>query len=278
MPGPYNPNYQVQTDDKDLLTLSEKLNVPYQDLTNANPNINSISEGQYITVPTPQATFTGSTKHKNLTAPTGSFIASGGTVALGVNQTTKKQTPTVAPLPVLPPNSTIYDPVYVRQQANAFNPAAQGANSFTSGNPATPANVAQTQYNINNQVANGVLPNSVPQGTYIINPSTGKPASEQEMMSNGYVYNNYTKQWELGGTGQPPGTPVTQQQQAAETPAYLQNVNYNGQTMPAWKAELYAKRAARKGRERAERAQALAQQEQLRSDTGSTTLSIRLGS
>lgn len=45
-----NP-YQVQETDKDLLTLSARLGVPFPTLKNLNPSITSISQGQFINVP-----------------------------------------------------------------------------------------------------------------------------------------------------------------------------------------------------------------------------------
>lgn len=45
-----NP-YQVQETDKDLLTLSARLGVPFPTLKQLNPSITSISQGQFINVP-----------------------------------------------------------------------------------------------------------------------------------------------------------------------------------------------------------------------------------
>ena len=54
LPPGYQP-YQVQQEDKDLLTLAARLNVPFQTLKQANSSITSISQGQFINVPKPPA-------------------------------------------------------------------------------------------------------------------------------------------------------------------------------------------------------------------------------
>lgn len=298
---PDNTDYQVTQADKDLLTLSQRLNVDYQQLKQANPSIKSISPGQFINIPTKQ-TFTGVTPGnikpvvpKN--TPTGSFLSGGGTLSLGVTPP-KQSTPKAPQIPQL---AQQYANQYINsmQQASQLNPKVySGPNSFTRAGGQVPT--AQLQYNINAMVAAGQLPKTIPTGTSIINPQTGQPASQQEMQSNGYVYNNFTKSWELGGTGLPPQTQTTPDGQQTPTPAYLQIVNYNGTSMPAWEAELRAKKAAgvttralssreqRQQQIRNKRAKDAAYQAQLnaknnkpvevRNDTGSTVLSLRLGS
>lgn len=43
--------YQIKEEDEDLLTTANNLGVPYDLLTQANPNIQSVSQGQFINVP-----------------------------------------------------------------------------------------------------------------------------------------------------------------------------------------------------------------------------------
>lgn len=266
-------DYQVGETDHDLLTLAAKLNVDYNKLKQANPTIKSISEGQFISVPVDIAKqFTGRTPGniKPVITPTGSFIGGGGTVVKGVTPTTPKP-------PKIPDIAQQYANQYISsmQQASMLNPQVyHGANSFVGVGGQVPT--AEIQFSINQQVASGVLPNFVPTGTSIINPETGIPVTQAEMQANGYKYNNFTKGWELGGSGEPPATSTTANGEEVPTPAYLQIINYNGNTMPAWKAELMAKRAARKSRQRLKAAQQPIVEQ--RDDTAGTTLNLRLGS
>lgn len=51
-PQSSNPlSYQVAPEDRDLLTLAEKLKTDYPTLVNLNPSITSISQGQFINIP-----------------------------------------------------------------------------------------------------------------------------------------------------------------------------------------------------------------------------------
>lgn len=85
--------YQVTAQDKDLATLAANLGMDFQAVQQANPYINSISEGQYITVPTtapniaPTVNAIGNIVPA-ATVPTGSFLAGGGTSALGFKAAT----------------------------------------------------------------------------------------------------------------------------------------------------------------------------------------------
>lgn len=292
---PFNQQqeYQVKPQDRDLLTLAANLNVPFKELKAANPDIKSISTGQYIKVPTVIKAKPGTVK-----VPTGSFLAGGpkNPVALGV----VPNMPKINPAAISPQVAPSGNEILAQRQAQQFagiNPYQQGANSFT-GAGGTKVNTVELQNNINQQIQAGQLPQVVPMGTNIINPATGKPVSSAEMVANGYVYNNYTKQYELGGTNSKPTSNNTTTNSNGDTvPAWQQNVNYNGQIMPAWKAELMYKRqngidtvtsykdqvkqGIRKRTAAKERADQLARakaQEPLRSDSPSTTLAIRLGS
>lgn len=280
MPDPIK-DYQVQEQDKDLLTLAANLNVDYNKLKEANPFTKSISPGQFINVPTNTDALTA--KQRFSQTGTGTFFSGGrfNTVSPGVapkgfvSTVPKTSNAPKTGVYVPPTNAAAQNWLKQQQQAAALNPAIyQGPSSFTSAGGKPPT--AELQLNINQQVASGMLPPIVPTGTSIINPQTGNPVTQQEMLANGYVYNNFTKGWELNGTGQPPATQTTANGEQQPTPAYLQIVNYNGTAMPAWEAELRAKRAAKKNAAR--KRAALAAQQQVRDDTAATTLNLRLGS
>lgn len=110
--------------------------------------------------------------------------------------------------------------------------------------------LAEYTANLTKQLQKRNLPASIPyQATKIlINPKTGKIFTDADYQAEGYVYNNQKQSWELPGANT---TSNPQTQTLPNQPAYLQIVNYNGKQIPAWQAELYAKRAARKDRERA---------------------------
>lgn len=121
-----------------------------------------------------------------------------------------------------------------------------GANSFTSGGN---VNLTELTANINTQLTNGQLPSSIPfQITKtLINPTTGQLFTDADYRASGYVYNNIKQTYEMPGASSTSNQPA---QQTANQPAYLQTVNYNGKSMPAWEAELRMRRAARKERQR----------------------------
>lgn len=121
--------------------------------------------------------------------------------------------------------------------------------SFSAGGQYT-GNTSETSAHISQQLQNGNLPASISfqAAKGVINPATGRPFTDADYRASGYTYNNQTQQWELGGATQASNQPADQ---TANQPAYLQTVNYNGRSMPAWEAELRMRRAARKARERA---------------------------
>jgi hypothetical protein len=54
MPKTGNPAYQIQETDRDLLELSARMDLNYQEVKRLNPSITSISPGQYINLPPKQ--------------------------------------------------------------------------------------------------------------------------------------------------------------------------------------------------------------------------------
>lgn len=76
---------------------------------------------------------------------------------------------------------------------------------------------AETSANIQKQVAAGIFPQQVMSNTPILNPQTGKPVSDAEMLQNGYVYDNKTASWYLGG--QTPAMTTTGAPQSAQDAA-----------------------------------------------------------
>ena len=67
-------------------------------------------------------------------------------------------------------------------------------------------NFTELNANIQQQVAQGVLPQEVSFFTPIINPTTGQAVTDAEMIANGYTYDNLKKSWKLNATGDAGGT------------------------------------------------------------------------
>lgn len=121
-----------------------------------------------------------------------------------------------------------------------------GSTSFTSGGSYN-VNLTELTSNITKQLQGGQLPTSIPfqASKQIVNPTTGKPFTDADFMASNYTYNNITQSWEQPGAVNPAGV-----QTNANGKPWEQIVNYNGKNVPAYVAELMAKRQARKARER----------------------------
>lgn len=92
----------------------------------------------------------------------------------------------------------------VDMRGRGYTPQTQFPGSFVS--PSGALNVTQLSASIQQQVAGGQMPATVSFYTPIINPTTGKPVTDQEMISNGYTYDNIRKEWRLAGSAAPGGT------------------------------------------------------------------------
>jgi LysM repeat protein len=107
-----------------------------------------------------------------------------------------------------------YGPYYQNRQPTTTTAPGVGPNSFTSAGGQI--NTAELSAHINTQVAAGQLPGSVSVYTPIIDPTTGKPVTDQQMVANGYQYDNIKKEWQLPGAA-PSAQPAGQVTNAAGT-------------------------------------------------------------
>lgn len=198
----------------------------------------SIGTPQSGTVPAPYQIKTGDTFE--------SIAAANGTTVPNLQKANSGMhiAPPKGSIINIPGQATVY-----QQGGQPIAPVPIGTGSFSTGGQYAP-NLTETSANINQQLQNGQLPATIPNAATknVINPATGRPFTDADYRASGYTYNNQTQQWELGGASQVSNQPADQ---TANQPAYLQTVNYNGRSMPAWEAELRMRRAARKARERA---------------------------
>lgn len=290
---PNNPNdYQVQQNDKDLLTIAQKQNLPLEALIAANPNIKSVSQGQYIRLPqlTPKNFNFPSTPKAPTAVPTGSFLSAGGTKVLTQQKLTPRPQPT---------QGQQIGQQYAQQWIQAQKKVSPLAPPMLIGKQ---ERLDDQEIRINQQLAAGSWPVTVPVGVTVRNPVDGSVVSSQEMAAKGYVYSPLKQQWELStakktelGIGQT--TAPANANVADTTPSYLQNVVYNGKVMQAWQAEaqynrendIYIPRSTKEAlkiqnRNRIARreAEAFAAQTpaivEQRNANDFTTLNIRLGS
>lgn len=94
---------------------------------------------------------------------------------------------------------TGYGPLYQQRPLATSTTAAApgfGTNTFQSGNG---YNTAEASAYIQQQIASGQMPQTVSAYTPILNPETGEPVSDAEMVQNGYKYDSQKKEWKLAG-------------------------------------------------------------------------------
>lgn len=203
-----------------------------------------------------------------------SIAASTGTTAAGIRYGNSNMavTPPKGSILNIPAQSTVYQ-AGGRPDTSMQPQTATG--SFSAGGSYQP-NLVESTARINQQLQNGELPASIPfQSTKnLINPATGKPFTDADYTASGYTYNNVSQRWELPNANQQPSNQPADQ--TANQPAYLRTVNYNGQAMPAWEAELRQRRAMRKARERAQ-AVVPGQQATNAGSLPATTLDVQIG-
>lgn len=157
----------------------------------------------------------------------------------------------------------------------AASPASpMGANSFTSG---ANVNLNELTFNIQNQIQNGIAPQSVP--SQLLGQLGATP---QSMAANGYVLNPANNTWVLGGTGAPtttPGSPTFQSGNNWMTNPALHMVRYgHGNRNKGYVTEKWLKNARRRQRRGGSGPAPVLGQASNAGGSPVSTLDVRLGS
>jgi hypothetical protein len=283
---PLNNSYQVKEGDRDFLTLAANLGTDYNSLKQANPSIQSLSQGQFISVPnyglggapTPQYSppqNAGNVPKTNFTSAN-SFM-SGSQVA-----------PTYSNLSPRPSLVNQGVPPSVAAQISSARPPAtslaSGSGSFLSGsgavNTGLPQTISYETQSFQQALANNDFSQieAFTQGTVVKNGWT--PAQMQaagfERRADGSYVNTYYK-GPAGAGAAAPGAPQTNNNW--QTNPALQQVTFNKGKRNAFQTNLkWALNAWRRqsGRNRRPGPAPVAQPE-IRGGA-SSTLDLRIGS
>ena len=191
---PQSQDYQVQEQDRDLLTLAARLNTNYQTLKQLNPSIQSISQGQIINRPV-QGPLPLPSPTPNLL--TGSFLSGSGAVNTG----TGASVPSFTGSP--PPG---YGPGAGFSQPPQATPPPSATGSFLSGSGAVNTGALERVYALRNTLSNPNLQQSQLPQMILAGDASAAGYNPSQMLQAGYVLQN--GQWRLG-------TSVAAQQGAA---------------------------------------------------------------
>jgi hypothetical protein len=212
-PSPFTQPYQVKPEDKDFLTLAANLQMNYQDLRAANPYVQSLSQGQYVNVPAPNAGLVANvTQHQQaiqqanmVPLPAPSATSGQGLTwiqrAAAMRSTGNPSVPEPAGNITVPP-SAAYNAYGPNRGRNASNPST--SNRITGRGMGIDPRLYQAYKDLAEQIENGEAPGVVPASNLGL-----LGATPQSMVAAGYVLDPKTGNYVAPGSAGRPAGAVT---------------------------------------------------------------------
>lgn len=268
MPPSSSNTYQVQPEDRDLLTLAEKLKTDYPTLTGMNPSITSISTGQFIRVPQPAPTIPN---------PYGDVPA----MSMNTNPAAAAPmgpVPPPSPSPVVPGVPAHAQPIQGNYLSNLNSPTS----SLRGPHTVTPQNAVRLAF-LKQNLANATDPSQFPP-TLSASDVGLMGYTPAQMIQAGYQLSNGN--WVLPGAAGAPGTttspqPTTNNNWMTNPSLHLIQFNKNAKNKKSTfvTTEKWARNAWQRKRGRGGHAVEIAPEPaaEVRADTPSTTLDLVLG-